>query len=178
MLSLYLFLLRNRPAAGVWCLFAGAFLLRWWMAGLDPYLNDWDERFHAIVAKNLMHNPLKPVLRLQPIMPYDYTAWCCNVVWLHKQPLFLWQMALSMRVFGVELWSLRLPDVLMGALLVFPVVRMGALLRDRETGFYAAFLYAGAFHQLELISGMQSMEHNDVAFLFYVALSLWAYLEY
>jgi len=51
LLSLYLFLLRNRPAAGVWCLFAGAFLLRWWMAGLDPYLNDWDERFHAIVAK-------------------------------------------------------------------------------------------------------------------------------
>ncbi len=179
MLSLFLFCFRNRPTASLWCLFAAAFLLRFWAAGLDPYLNDWDERFHAIVAKNMLEaGPWKPVLRLQPIMPYDYTAWCCNYVWLHKQPLFLWQMAGSMGVFGVHLWSLRLPGVLMGALLVFVVSRMGTLLRDRETGFYAAFLYAGAYHQLELTSGLQGMEHNDLAFLFYVTLSLWAYLEY
>ncbi len=178
LLSLYLFLFRQRTRAGMWCLFAGAFLLRFWMAGLDPYLHDWDERFHAIVAKNLLENPLLPVLRTQPVLPYDYTAWCCNYVWLHKQPLFLWQMALSMKIFGADLWSLRLPSVLMGALLVFPVARMGTLLKDSKTGFYAAFIYAGAFHQLEMIAGLQSMEHNDMAFLFYVTLSLWAYFEW
>ncbi len=148
------------------------------MAGVDPFLHDWDERFHALVAKNMIQEPFKPMLRTNPLFPYDYTEWCCNHVWLHKQPLFLWQMALSMGVFGVDSWSLRLPSVLMGALMLWPVFRMGTLLWDKKTGFYAAFLSVFAGFQLELVSGFQGMDHNDQAFLFYVTLSLWTLMEY
>jgi 4-amino-4-deoxy-L-arabinose transferase len=178
LLSLYLFLYRHNTTASLWCLFAGALALRLWMTLLDPFLHEWDERFHALVAKNMVEYPWKPMLRTQPIFPYDFKAWCCNHVWLHKQPLFLWQMALSMKLFGADLWSMRFPSALMGALLIFPIYRIGTILHDSRTGFYAAFLSAGAFWQLDMISGQQSMDHNDMAFLFYVGLSLWAYLEW
>lgn len=177
-LAISLFQLRKRHTAAVWCLFAAAFLLRWWMALIDPFLHDWDERFHALVASNMINEPFRPMLLTHPPLGYDYRLWCCNHIWLHKPPLFLWQMAASMCLFGVELWSMRLPSVLMGALLVFPLFRMGTLLRNPTTGFYGATLYTFAYNQLEMISGNEGRDHNDVAFSFYVTLSLWAWFEF
>lgn len=71
----------------------GAIGVRLFMITIDPFLHDWDERFHAIVAKNMITYPFKPMLFVNPVLPYDYRAWCCNHIWVHKQPLFLWQMA-------------------------------------------------------------------------------------
>ena len=62
------------------------FFLRLHYAHLDPYLHAWDERYHALVAKNLMDDPLLPLLRAEPLVPYDNKAWCCNHIWVHKQP--------------------------------------------------------------------------------------------
>ncbi|MCC6461720.1 MAG: glycosyltransferase family 39 protein [Saprospiraceae bacterium] len=177
-LSLFFHQYRTRPKAAIGCLFAGALLLRWWMATLDPYLHDWDERFHALVASNMMQEPFRPMLYTHPPEGYNYQLWSHNHIWLHKPPLFLWQIALSMRVFGTEIWSMRLPSVLMGALLVFPIFRMGALLHQASTGFYAALLFTFAFNHLDMVSGNEGMDHNDVAFMFYVTLSIWAYFEY
>ena len=33
----------------------------------DPVVHDWDERFHALVAKNMIENPLKPTLYKSPV---------------------------------------------------------------------------------------------------------------
>src|SRR4051812_1318969 len=85
--------------------------LRCYMAGLDPFLHEWDECFHALVARNMMDHPLVPMLRKGQLLPYDYQQWVGNTVWLHKQPLFLWQMALSMKLFGVSEFALRLPSI-------------------------------------------------------------------
>ena len=178
LLSLYWYRFRKYHEAAIYSLFAGAFLLRWWMASIDPFLHDWDERFHALVASNMIDEPFRPMLLTHPNPGYDYKLWCCNNIWLHKPPLFLWQMALSMRAWGVELWSMRLPSVLMGALLVFPISRMGKLLGNSAAGYYAAVLYTFAYNQLEMISGNEGMDHNDVAFSFYVTLSLWAWFEF
>ncbi|MBK8567031.1 MAG: hypothetical protein IPN76_27800 [Saprospiraceae bacterium] len=38
----------------------------------DSCLHDWDERYHALVAKHLAKNPLKPCLYEDPIEDYDY----------------------------------------------------------------------------------------------------------
>lgn len=159
-------------------LMGAAFALRLLMAGLDPFLHDWDERYHAIVARNLMSEPFRPRLHPAPLLPYDYKAWCCNYIWLHKQPLFMWQMALSMKLFGVSAFTLRLPSVLFSSLLLYPIYRLGTLLFNRDAGYWGAFLATFAFYQLEQVSGLIGMDHNDVAFMCYVTASVWAYAEY
>jgi 4-amino-4-deoxy-L-arabinose transferase len=176
--SLY-FYNRQKIRLSLGLLFAGAFLIRLAIIALDPFLNDWDERYHALVAKNMMQHPFMPMLRVFPVLEnYDFKAWCCNHIWLHKQPLFMWQMALSMKLFGVNTIALRLPSALMGAALVFPVYRMGKLLSSANVGYYAAFLITFAYYQLEQIAGAIGMEHNDVGFMFYVTMSLWCFVEY
>jgi hypothetical protein len=48
-------------------LLLSAFLIRLLMISLDPFLQDWDERFHAIVAKNMMDFPFKPMMVVNPV---------------------------------------------------------------------------------------------------------------
>ena len=55
----------------------------------DLYLHDWDERYHALVAKNLIGHPLIPTLYDDPILPYDFRNWVGNHIWLHNN-LFLY----------------------------------------------------------------------------------------
>ena len=168
---------RQRMPCAIGLLMVAALLLRLLMAGLDPFLHDWDERFHAVVAKNMMLHPLAPMLH-PGLLPYDYKAWCCNYIWLHKQPLFMWQMALSMKLLGVNEVAMRLPSALLGSLVLYPVYRLGRLLLDADTGYVAALLASFAFYQLEQTSGVIGMDHNDVAFAAYVTASIWAYYEY
>lgn len=145
---------------------------------LDPFLNLWDEQYHALVAKNMVENPFKPMLYKDPVLKYDYRNWVLNHVWLHKQPLFLWQMALSIKLFGPSVFAVRLPSVIMHALLAFLVYRIGSNALNARTGFYAGLFSSISFFPLELISGYIPTEHNDLAFLFYVTASLWAFTEY
>lgn len=160
-------------------LFAGAFALRLYMAMQDAFLHDWDERFHALVARNLMNDPLRPLLRANPIMPYNRFEWCCNHIWLHKQPLFMWQMALSMKLFGVSEFSIRYPSVLMGALMPVMVYSIAQqVLKNKQAALVAALLMALCNFHVELISGLRGTDHNDVAFGFYVLASFWAYTRY
>ena len=67
-------------------IFIIGFCIRLFMAHIDPFLHNWDERFHAIVAENMMKQPFKPMLYSQTFINYDPNSWCCNTVWLHKQP--------------------------------------------------------------------------------------------
>jgi len=137
----------------------------------------WDEQVHAVVAKNMLENPFKPMLMNDPVLPYNFKNWTGNHIWLHKQPLFLWQIALSFKIFGVSIFSLRLPSMIMLALLVFPVYRIGKIIWSKQTGIYAAILLVGSNFFYQLVSGRIHTDHNDIAFLFYVTLSIWAWFE-
>lgn len=143
----------------------------------DPFLHMWDEQVHAVVAKNMLNNPFKPMLMTDPVLPYDYKNWTGNHVWLHKQPLFLWQIALSFKLFGISIFSLRLPSMIMLALMVFPVYRIGKIISSKQTGIYAAILFTGSTFLYQLVSGRIHTDHNDIAFVFYVTLSIWAWFE-
>ena len=158
-------------------LLAGGVGLRLLAARLDPYLNLWDEQFHALVAKNLISDPLRPTLYARPLLPFDVGDWTQNHVWLHKQPLFLWQIALSLRVFGVNEFAVRLPSVVLATAVLAMIQRVGTLTINSRAGFYAALLAASGPFGLDLVSGHALTDHNDVAFLFYVAASLWAWFE-
>src|SRR4051812_5236672 len=56
----------------------------------DFYLHSWDERYHALVAKNIFLHPLRPTLYENAVLSYDYKNWTANHVWLHKQPFTFW----------------------------------------------------------------------------------------
>ncbi|MBL7113236.1 MAG: glycosyltransferase family 39 protein [Bacteroidales bacterium] len=159
-------------------LLSGTFALFLMAASLDPFLNLWDERFHALVAKNLLNHPLLPTLYDDPVVSMAYDRWDRAVIWLHKQPLFLWQIALSFKLFGVSEFSLRLPSVLMSTGLVFFAYRIGYRILNQRTGYIAGLLVATSYHLIELVSGRAEVDHNDVAFLFYVTGSIWAWIEY
>ncbi len=173
------FFFRDKERAALVALFFSSFFLRLYFAYLDPFLHTWDEKFHALVARNMMHEPFKPMLRVMPLVDYDKFSWCCNHIWLHKQPLFLWQMALSMKLFGVSEFSIRYPSVLMGvimSLLVYSITK--TVTGNKVTAFIAALLLCWSNYQLELVSGYLPTDHNDTAFCFYALLSLWAYMRY
>jgi 4-amino-4-deoxy-L-arabinose transferase len=155
-----------------------AFFLFSFAALLDPFLNIWDERFHALVAKNLMNHPLMPTLYDDPVVDMLYDRWDRWHVWLHKQPLFLWQIALSFKLFGISEFTLRLPNIVLSTVLVMITYRSGRLLVNHKVGFLAGTLLLSTMYITELVAGRQSLEHNDIAFLAYVSLSIWSFIEY
>jgi 4-amino-4-deoxy-L-arabinose transferase-like glycosyltransferase len=159
-------------------LILGGVAMGFFMANLDPFLNTWDEQQHALVAKNMLSNPFKPMLYTDPLYDYDRDYWIGNHVWLHKQPLFLWQMAASIKIFGANVLAVRLPSVLMHALIPYFIYRMGKIVANPKSGFIAAFIFALLHFPLELIAGRYATDHNDVAFLFYTTWSIMCLLEY
>ncbi len=159
-------------------LFVGSFGISYFIANLDHFLILWDEQYHALVAKHLTQNPLKPILISNPILGFEYRNWTANHIWLHKQPLFLWQMALSIKLFGNSVLAVRLPSIIMHAIIPLFIFRIGKIGINAKAGFYGALLFAVAYFPLELVSGTYTTDHNDVAFLFYVIASFWAWFEY
>lgn len=159
-------------------IFLGSLFIGAFVSVLDPFLHLWDEQFHALVAKNLLKNPLRPALYTKQLLPFDYRIWVNNEVWLHKQPLFLWQIALSLKLFGFNEFAVRVPSILLHAFIPLLIYRVGKIIHSKETGFYGALFFAIAYFPLELVSGKISTDHNDSTFMFYVFASFWAWYEY
>ncbi|MDF1672405.1 MAG: glycosyltransferase family 39 protein [Vicingaceae bacterium] len=171
-------LFNRKTTLSIVLLFLGALVLGFFIANLDPFLILWDEQYHALVAKNMLQNPFKPTLFLDPQFDYNYKNWTANHVWLHKQPLFLWQMALSIKMFGVNALAVRTPSIIMHAIVPLFIYRIGSMIIDKRLGYIAALLFAVAYFPLELVAGRYSTDHNDIAFLFYVTASFWSWFEY
>ncbi|MFH1161510.1 MAG: glycosyltransferase family 39 protein [bacterium] len=125
-----------------------------------------------------MNHPFKPMLYADPVVDIPYDRWDRAHIWLNKQPFFLWPAAFFFNIFGVNEVTLRIPSALEGSILVFLAFRTGKLLISERTGYYSAFLVATAFYMVEIISGRQELEHNDIAFLVWVSASIWAWVEY
>ncbi|MFK7783854.1 MAG: ArnT family glycosyltransferase [Crocinitomicaceae bacterium] len=178
LVSLVFYSLPKTKKLGIPTLFLGALVLGYFVANLDHFLILWDEQYHALVAKNLIDSPLKPVLYSDPAFPCDHKIWTGNHVWLHKQPLFLWQMAISIKLFGVSELAIRIPSVLMHAIIPLFIYRIGTHVRNQNTGYFGAFLFTVAYFPLELVVGRYATDHNDIAFMFYLTASFWAWFEY
>lgn len=178
LLSLVAFFFIRQKWVALLLLMSGTFFLKLGTINLDPYLNWWDEEYHAVVAKNMMSDPFHPVFYKDPALPYDFKNWTSNKVWLHKQPMFLWQMAAGMKLFGVNETGLRIHMVFMSVILAFAIYRMGKILHSDHTGFVASFLFATGNYSIMLASGHEHTDHNDFTFMFYVTMSFWSFLEF
>ncbi len=168
---------RSHHRLAIGLLTLAALLLRLFAATLDPFLNDWDEVYHAVVARNMVEHPLRPMLFKEAALPTT-TSWAEQHIWLHKPPFFLWQMALSINAIGEIPFAVRLPSVLWTTLMVPAVWRMGAMLRNERTGFVAASLVAFSFLLQELVAGSINTDHNDAVFIGLITCATWGWLEH
>lgn len=138
----------------------------------DLYLHEWDERFHALVAKHLSTNPFVPTLYENPILPFDYRYWASSHIWLHKQPFPLWTMALSLKIVGFNEFALRLPSILLSTIAIWLTYRIASYLFNNKIGLLAAALHAIHGLTIELTGGRVATDHIDLFFLFFVELGV------
>jgi len=138
----------------------------------DLFLHPWDERYHALVAKNLIQHMLTPTLYDNPIMPYDMKSWISSHIWLHKQPLPLWTMAGSMWVFGVNEIALRLPSIILTTIGIYLTFYIANYFFNKKTAFIASFLYSINGLIIEMTGGRIATDHIDVFFLFFIELAV------
>ncbi len=138
----------------------------------NSQLHQWDERYHALVAKNLAEIPLKPTLYAHPVLPYEKNNWVANHIWLAKPPVALWGMAASIKIFGPTEWAVRLPSLIYGLLAIVLTYLIGSILFDSKTGILAAWLHAIHGVLIQLGAGMISSDHVETAHVFYVELSV------
>jgi 4-amino-4-deoxy-L-arabinose transferase-like glycosyltransferase len=158
-ISIVLFQKRKYGCSVLFLLLSGL-TLRLVASTLDPFLWTWDEQFHALVAKNMVTNPLKPMLITNPVLGFDFRNWLGNHIWLHKQPLFLWQIALFFKVFGTTEFVLRLPTVLMMSAMIVLIYRIGKLTTNPTIAWYGAFIYCYTFYFIQFVTGYEFTDHN------------------
>ncbi|MGZ3902082.1 MAG: glycosyltransferase family 39 protein [Bacteroidia bacterium] len=172
------FAFRQDKSLGVALLLLAAFIIGLFSITLDPYLNMWDEQFHALVAKNMAKDMFTPILYPDPVLPYDYKSWTGNYIWLHKQPFFLWQMALAIKMIGPSVCAIRIPGMLCFVFATFCTYRIGKNVANQTIGFISALLFSSNYFFIELLSGSTPTDQNDVVFISYVTASIWAFSEY
>jgi 4-amino-4-deoxy-L-arabinose transferase-like glycosyltransferase len=141
-------------------------------AGSDFFLHNWDERYHALVAKNLINHPLIPTLYENPVFPYDLKDWVSNHIWLDKPPIPLWAIALSLKIFGINEIAVRIPSIIVSTLSICLTYKIGSLLFSKKIGLLAAFLHSINGLLIELTAGQISSDHVETFFLFFVELGI------
>lgn len=166
---------RKRYGSALLLILGLATVLRVFMAG-DLFLHDWDERFHANIAKQIFDNPFSPTLYADSVLEYDFARWSESKLFLSKPLLPFWILGSSISLFGANEFGLRLPSLLLGLCAVWLTYRIGRLLFDDQVGLLGAFLHAIQGLILELNGGLLSSDHVDVLFTLLFQASLYAYL--
>lgn len=176
LVSIYLFSKNHLKKALLFLTLAG-FTWRLWMAFVDPFLHSWDEQYHALVAKNMTHDFFHPMLVKDPLLPTEPSYWAFTQTWLHKPPFFMWLMALSIKVFGNTYWAIRIPSVILSALMIPAIYRSGSIIRNERTGYFAALIVATSCIFVNITSGYLNTDQNDVIFIALVCFSYWSWME-
>jgi 4-amino-4-deoxy-L-arabinose transferase-like glycosyltransferase len=183
LISAVLFVLAFRSHAdgqyskALWLLVLGGLLVRVYCSA-DMFLHTWDERYHALVAKNFLKHWLKPTLYDDPVLGYNNSNWGYSHIWLHKQPLPIWLIAASLKVFGIHDFAVRVPSVIMTTLGIKLMYDIALYYYDRTVAFFAAFLFSVNGLIVELTSGRWATDHIDAAFLFFTLLSVHCIVNY
>jgi len=177
LVALTIFLFWKKHKLFIWALGLSVFSLASAFALFTPYLYRWDEQFHALVGKNLSINPFHPILiDLDPLL-WNPQDWANTYTWLHKQPLFLYQIGLMVKLFGSTVYTVRLPSILLHVVGVLAIFDIGKMMLHRNFGLLAALLFSVSAFPLGLLSGRIGTDHNDSVFMIYVLLSFWAWFR-
>ncbi|MEK7233518.1 MAG: glycosyltransferase family 39 protein [Elusimicrobiota bacterium] len=148
-------------------------------AANHPYISQWDEAYHALVAKNLTAHPLEPTLYEETVLPADDREWTKARVWLHKPTLPLWLMSAGIAVFGENELSFRLPAVVFDTLVILLIFLLGDELFDaarHRAGLFAAAFYAINPLMIRLVSGRIPNDTTNAVTVFFVALTVFLFV--
>lgn len=110
--------------------FLGAIFFLPFLGGV--HLFDWDEINFAEIAREMVVTG--DFLKMQ--MNYE--------VFTEKPPLFFWLQALSMETFGVGEYAARLPNAILGILVLPYLYQLGKFLLDKTFGFLWALSWFGS----------------------------------
>jgi 4-amino-4-deoxy-L-arabinose transferase len=170
---------RSNPKLALGWYTAAGLALAIFTIQLDPFLHLWDERFHALVAKNMVNHPFHPRLfATTAVDSFHDVTWDKTQTWLHKQPFFLWLMAGSIRLFGAEVWAVRLPAALLwvtaALALLFTLRRMAQPL----AGWMAFLFTMTSGYWAGLVGGYIQLDQNDATFASLVVLSMAAWVHF
>ncbi len=168
---------RGEYRKSLWLIFISGIALRIFL-GMDFFLNPWDERYHALAAKNLLNHPLIPTLYDHPALDYDYKNWTGNHIWVHKPPMTLWLMAASMKVFGINEIAVRIPSILLSSLGIFLTFHIAKHFFNEKTALLASFFYAINGFLIELTVGHHPTDHVDTLFIFFIELGIFLSVYY
>jgi 4-amino-4-deoxy-L-arabinose transferase len=131
----------------------------------DLYLHEWDERYHALVAKNMLENPLKPTLYKKPLHTYRMEDWTNNHIWLSKPPAGLFIVSCSLQLFGFHEYAVRVPGIFASVLTVYLVFLIFRKVYNERIGLISA-LFVGIHGMLtDLASGRLSSDVIETLFL-------------
>jgi 4-amino-4-deoxy-L-arabinose transferase len=168
---------RGRTQRAILALLLAALALRTNLAA-HWYLGKWDERYHAVVARHLMDHPLEPTLFEHPLHQVPPERWLESRVWLTHPTLAMQLMALSMSIFGVGEFAMRVPSLLVSTLAVFLTFLLGKRLLGASGGLVAAGFHAWHESAVLWAGGLRSADHVDTLMAFFVELgvlaALWA----
>lgn len=140
-----------------------------------PYISQWDEAYHALVAKNLTAHPLTPTLYEEKVLPADDREWTMAGVWLHKPPLPLWLMAAGIAAFGEAELSFRIPAVVLDSSVILLIFLLALELFGASSslaGLVAAALYALNPLMIRLVSGRIPDDTPHVVNAFFITLTV------
>jgi hypothetical protein len=136
-------------------------------------VRNWDEVFHAIVARNFLKHPLTPTLNDPQFIPAKLGDWYNGGIWLHKPPLAMWQIAISYAILGINTFALRLPSVMLSTGAVWLTFLIARRLIDEPAALVAAALQAFAPAIVMLVQGYSFSDHVDVSLLFYAEMAIY-----
>jgi 4-amino-4-deoxy-L-arabinose transferase-like glycosyltransferase len=168
---------RGEYRKALWLIFISGMALRIF-SGMDFFLNPWDERYHALAAKNLLNHPLIPTLYDHPALDYDIKNWASNYIWMHKPPMTLWLMAASMKAFGINEIAVRIPSILLSSLGIFLTFYIAKHFFNEKTALLASFFYAINGFLIELAVGHHPTDHVDTLFIFFIELGIFLSVYY
>lgn len=162
---------KSQFQSAIWMILILGAMLRLYSSS-TPFLHQWDERYHALVAKNLIDHPLTPTLHEHPVLEYDNNNWVGSNIWLAKPSFPLWLMSGSIAVFGHHTWAVRLPSILLGLLAIWLTYLIAGRLFGSKTAVIAAYLHAIHGLTVELIGGGVSSDHVEHTFIVMVQLAI------
>lgn len=176
-LSVFHFEFFKNKKISFFLLFSGGVGVKLFMILLCPYLYGWDEAFHGLVAKHMTENPFYPTLYLKTFFEHGL-GWTDSTIWIHKQPWFLWQMALCIKLFGTTAFAVRLPSLIYMSAGIFFIYDIGKKIATERIGFYGAIIFCLNHYINEQTAGSIATDHNDVIFMGLILASFWALIRY
>ncbi len=169
----YRFYQTERHTLSLLLIFLFGFICRIFVS-LFPNLHSWDERFHALAAKNISACYPFPFLYKNHFIVWNTNDWMLEKVWVHKPPMLSYIISASISVLGNTAFAVRFPTILISSFLVVVIYAIAfELFKNRFVAIVSAFLLAINGFIIELSGGLLPTDHYDVFLMCFSTIAIY-----